>query len=71
MPIQFSKKTPEPEIKSGNLVLVGAEVVLITGTGYAPNFRGVRLYKDGADMEEPFRICDAKTYAGTVTITNN
>lgn len=59
-----------PEIKSGNLVIVSGEVVLITGDQYSLNFRGVVLYKDGAEMEKLFRICDAKPFSGIVTISN-
>lgn len=59
------------EVKRGNLVLVGDFVVLVTGDGYYPNFRGVVLDpKKGAFDEQPFRVAEAKKFSGTVTISN-
>ena len=71
MAIKIFNEVPKgPIIKSGSLVMVGGDVILVTGDRYSPNFRGVRVTEGGADMEEPFRICDAYTFSGTVTISN-
>lgn len=58
------------EVKTGNLVLVGEVVVLVTNSNYYPNFRGVPLTSKGPGEEKLYRQSDARNFSGTVTISN-